>query len=158
MYRSCNLTLESTYLLCTKFSMTSFEYKGGILMDIQVSGHHVSANDMISSVVKSNLEKIGQRYPSLVNVAVILKSESKVRSVEARTIYEGSSISVSSEGKTIRDAIKTTTKKLEMALSKRKGLLRSGRNEKLNVEEEAMPNEIENDYDIDDQYTTETTK
>ena len=79
-------------------------------MDIQVSGHHVSASEIISSVVKTSLEKLGKRYPSLVNVAVTLKSDSNVRSVEARTIYEGSSISVSSDGKTIRDALRATTK------------------------------------------------
>jgi len=105
------------------------------LMDIQVSGHHVSANDIISSVVKTNLKRLGKRYPSLVNVAVTLKSESNVRSVEARTIYEGSSLSVSSDGKTIREAIKATIKKLDAVLSKRKGALRSGRHDKLRIED-----------------------
>ncbi len=100
-------------------------------MDIQVSGHHVAASDSIYSVVKNNLHKIGERYPKLVNISVTLKSESKFKSVEARTVYEGSSISVSSKGKTIRSAIKATVKKLEVMLAKRKGLLRSSRSEKL---------------------------
>jgi len=118
-------------------------------MDIQVSGHHLSANDIISSVVRDSLKKLENRYPSLVKVGVTLKSDNKVRSVEARTIYKGSSISVSSDGKTIREAIRTTIRKLDAVLSKRKGALRSGRNEKLRIEDTSSLDLSGDEYDVD---------
>ena len=103
-------------------------------MKINISGHHVEITEGIEAIVKSKFQKVGTHYPDLMDLAVIVKVDRHQHSVEVSTPYHGVSVSVTATDKDMYAAIQSTAKKLEAALSKRKGSLLADRNEKLIAE------------------------
>jgi|GEM_PF-129667 len=99
-------------------------------MKISTSGHHVEITEGIETIVNSKFQKVGTHYPDLIDLAVIVKADRHEHSVEVSTQYQGASMSVTSTDKDMYAAIQSTAKKLEAALSKRKGALLADRNEK----------------------------
>ena len=99
-------------------------------MRINISGHHVDITEGIENAVKSKFQKVGNHYPDLIELSVIVKVDNHVQSVEASTQYQGASLSVTASDKDMYTAIQASAKKLEAALSKRKGALRADRNSK----------------------------
>jgi len=116
-------------------------------MKIQISGHHVAITDAINSSVESKFEKVSNHYPDLADLSVIIKVDKHEHSVEANTQFQGISISVTStDAKDMYSAIQSAAKKLEASLSKRKGSLLAGRNDKLKEEPATTEAEIEDEY------------
>lgn len=103
-------------------------------MQINLSGHHVEITDNIRASVESKVEKIGNHYPSLTAMNVIVTVEKHGQKIEMDTIYEGAHLSVTASDKDLYVAINAATKKLESALSHRKGVLKSDLHNKVEAE------------------------
>lgn len=99
-------------------------------MKISISGHHVEITEGIETIVNSKFQKVVTHYPDLIDLAVIIKVDRHEHSVEVSTQYQGASMSVTATDKDMYAAIQSTAKKLEAALSKRKGALLADRNHK----------------------------
>jgi len=99
-------------------------------MRINISGHHVEITEGIETTVKNKFQKISNHYPDLIDLSVIVKVDRHEQSVEVSTQYQGASLSVTATDKDMYTAIQATAKKLEAALSKRKGALTAHRNDK----------------------------
>ncbi|WP_199611090.1 ribosome hibernation-promoting factor, HPF/YfiA family [Flocculibacter collagenilyticus] len=94
-------------------------------MQITISGHHVEITDAIQDVVEKKLQKISNHYPSLLAIEATLTVEKKNQTIELHTNYEGAPISVTATDMEMYKAIASSVKKLESALSHRKGVLNS---------------------------------
>jgi putative sigma-54 modulation protein len=99
-------------------------------MKINLSGHHVEITEGIETIVQNKFQKVGSHYPDLIDLSVIVKVDRHEHSVEVSTHYQGLNMSVTANDKDMYAAIQSTAKKLEAALSKRKGALLADRNEK----------------------------
>ena len=99
-------------------------------MRINISGHHVDITEGIETAVKSKFQKVGNHYPDLIELSVIVKVDNHEQSVEASTQYQGTALSATAKDKDMYTAIQASAKKLEAALSKRKGALLADRNSK----------------------------
>ena len=119
-------------------------------MKISISGHHVDITEGIETAVHTKFEKIANHYPDLMDLSVIVKVDSHEQSVEVSTQYQGASLSVTATDKDMYAAIQSTAKKLEAALSKRKGALLSDRNSKPLGEVTASDNEADDLEDMDE--------
>lgn len=122
-------------------------------MQINLSGHHVDITKGIKEQVNSKLNKIAKRYPSLIAANVILGNERNKHTVEINTSYEGASISANGAENNLFSAIAATCKKLDAALSHRKGLLKAKQHNKPPVVEQ-QPQIVEQglpelDIDVD---------
>lgn len=99
-------------------------------MKINLSGHHVEITEGIETIVNNKFQKVGSHYPDLMDLTVIVKVDRHEHSVEVSTHYQGAGMSATATDKDMYAAIQATAKKLEAALSKRKGSLLADRNEK----------------------------
>jgi len=119
-------------------------------MKINISGHHVDITEGIETAVNSKFQKVGNHYPDLIDMSVIVKVDGHVQSVEVSTQYQGASISVTTTDKDMYAAIQSSAKKLEAALSKRKGALLADRNAKPLGEAEEASNDVDETEDFDE--------
>jgi len=99
-------------------------------MRINISGHHVEITEGIETAVNNKFQKIGNHYPELKDISVIVKVDRHEQSVEASTHYQGADLSATACDKDMYTAIQLTAKKLEATLAKRKGALSANRNDK----------------------------
>jgi putative sigma-54 modulation protein len=90
-------------------------------MQINLSGHHVDITDGIRTAVQSKFSKIQSHYPSLDSLSIFLKVERNQQSVEAKTQFLGATVAVEGSDNDLYVAIAEAAKKLEAALSHRKG-------------------------------------
>lgn len=90
-------------------------------MQINLSGHHVDITDGIRTAVQNKFSKIESHYPSLDSLSIILKVERNQQSVEAKTQFLGATVAVEGSDNDLYVAIAEAAKKLEAALSHRKG-------------------------------------
>jgi ribosomal subunit interface protein len=90
-------------------------------MQINLSGHHVEITDGIREAVHNKFSKVESHYPSLDSLTVIATVERNEQRVEAKTQYLGASIAVQGANHDMYVAIAEAAKKLESALSHRKG-------------------------------------
>lgn len=90
-------------------------------MQINLSGHHVEITDGIREAVQSKFSKIESHYPTLDTLTVIVTVERNEQSVEAKTQFLGASISVLGSNHDMYSAIADAAKKMDAALSHRKG-------------------------------------
>ena len=97
-------------------------------MQLNLSGHHVEVTEAIKTNVESKVAKIAKHYPCLSSINGILTVEKNQQSVELDTSYESVSLSVKASDKDMYVAIAAAAKKLEAALSHRKGVLKASRN------------------------------
>jgi ribosomal subunit interface protein len=107
----------------------------GYTMKINISGHHVEITEGIKQSVENKFSKVAKHYPSLQALRSTITVEPHQQKVEVVTNYEGVNISVNAADKTLYAAIAKVTKKLEVALAKRKGVLASKIHEKFVVEQ-----------------------
>lgn len=96
-------------------------------MNIELSGHHVEITDAIRETVNNRFSKIDSHYPQLDSVKVTLTVERNVQSIEAVTQYLGSAVAINAESHDLYTAITDGVKKLDSALSHRKGTQSSRR-------------------------------
>lgn len=103
-------------------------------MQINLSGHHVDITDGIREAVNSKFSKIQSHYPSLDSLSIILTVERNEQSVEAQTQFMGAAVAVQSSNLDMYTAIADAAKKMDAALSHRKGATTSHRHSKPAVE------------------------
>ena len=99
-------------------------------MQLNLSGHHVDITPAIKDHVKAKMNKIAGHYPSIISMTVILGNEKNRNTVEINTSYEGVQISATGSDENLYSAIAITGKKLDAALSHRKGVLKARQHEK----------------------------
>jgi putative sigma-54 modulation protein len=99
-------------------------------MQINLSGHHVEITDGIRTAVQNKFSKIQSHYPSLDALSIILTVERNQQSVEAKTQFLGASVAVQGTDSDLYVAIGEAAKKLEAALSHRKGATQSHRHDR----------------------------
>lgn len=99
-------------------------------MQIHLSGHHVDITDGIREAVHSKFSKVQSHYPSLDTLSVIVKVERNEQSVEAKTQFMGAPVAVQGANNDMYVAIAEAAKKLDAALSRRKGATATHRHEK----------------------------
>lgn len=111
-------------------------------MQINLSGHHVDLTDSIRNIATEKFQKIASHYPHLDSVDVYLTVEKHEQKVEATTQYRGATLAVHSSKNDLYAAIGDSVKKLESALSHRKGVTKANLHDKP-VLVEAEPNDPE---------------
>lgn len=99
-------------------------------MQINLSGHHVDITDGIRTAVQNKFSKIQSHYPSLDSLSIFLKVERNQQSVEATTQFLGATVAVEGSDNDLYVAIGEAAKKLEAALSHRKGANSSHRHDR----------------------------
>ncbi|WP_075185403.1 ribosome hibernation-promoting factor, HPF/YfiA family [Teredinibacter haidensis] len=99
-------------------------------MQINISGRHVEITEGIRESVNHKFTKVQSHFPQLDALSVILTVERHEQKVEAQTQYLGASVSVHASNEDLYAAIAGTAKKLEAALSHRKGSVKSNLHEK----------------------------
>lgn len=99
-------------------------------MQINLSGHHVDITDGIRTAVQNKFSKIKSRYPSLDSLSIIVRVERNQQSVEATTQFLGATVSVEGSDTDLYIAIGEASKKLDAALSHRKGATSAHRNDR----------------------------
>ena len=90
-------------------------------MHIELSGHHVEITEGIREAVESKFNKIQSHYPQISSLKVTLTVEPKYQSIEATTQFMGAPIAVKAENNDMYSAIADAVKKMDAALSHRKG-------------------------------------
>lgn len=103
-------------------------------MQINLSGHHVDITDGIREAVNNKFSKIQSHYPSLDALSIILTVERNEQSVEAKTQFLGAPVAVLGSNSDMYAAIAEAAKKLDAALSRRKGSSGAHRHERPEVE------------------------
>ena len=96
-------------------------------MQINLSGHHVDITDAIREAVNTRFSKIESHYPALDALSIILTVERNEQSVEAKTQFMGATVAVQGSDNDMYVAIADAAKKLDAALSHRKGVTSSHR-------------------------------
>lgn len=104
-------------------------------MKIKISGHHVEITEGIKQSLKNKLAKISKHYPSIMNIDSTITVEPHQQKLEVTTHYEGVKVSVNASDKQLYVAIAKVTKKLQVALARRKGVLSAKLNKKYQVQE-----------------------
>jgi len=99
-------------------------------MQINLSGHHVEITDGIREAVQAKFTKIESHYPSLDTLSVTLTVEPNIQTVEVTNQFMGAQVAVQGANDDMYTAIAEAAKKLDSALSHRKGVTSSHRNGK----------------------------
>lgn len=110
-------------------------------MKIELSGHHVEITEAIKDATHTKLAKVQSHYPDIQSFNVILRVERKEQTVEVSTNYLGTVVSVHASNDDLYAAIASSAKKMESALSHRKGTIKSKRHDKPGI----MPSAAEPD-------------
>lgn len=104
-------------------------------MKILISGHHVEITDGIKQSLENKLAKISKHYPSIMTLKSTITVEPHQQKVELTANYEGVNVTVNASDKKVYAAIAAVTKKLQIALARRKGVLSAKFKEKFVVEQ-----------------------
>ena len=107
-------------------------------MKIEISGHHVEITEGIKQAIENKFAKVGKHYPSIMTLNAIINVEPNQQKLEISTSYEGANVSVNANHKELYSAIASAAKKLESALSHRKGTLDAKLHRKYKVEQSSM--------------------
>lgn len=111
-------------------------------MKINLSGHHVELSDAVRAHVEEKFSKIASHFPTLITLdATITKARDEYQ-IEVHTKYEGSKISASGNDSVMYPAIAKAAKKLDAALSHRKGQLKGDLHKKPECTTEPIAHEI----------------
>lgn len=113
-------------------SLISEVTKKGILMKINLSGHHVDVTSSVKEHIEGKFSKISTHFPTLISADVIISKEHGKHQVEITTNYEGSRISTTASEDVMYPAIASAVKKLDSALKHRKGQLKANLHAKPN--------------------------
>lgn len=107
-------------------------------MKITISGHHVDITEGIKSAIEKRLNKIATHYPSLLSMTATVTVEQHQQRIELKTHFENIDVVVHSSDKNLYAAIASVAKKMESALSHRKGIVSANKKEKYEVEQTDM--------------------
>lgn len=104
-------------------------------MKIKISGHHVEITEGITQSIENKFAKISKHYPSIMEIDSTITVEPHAQKLEVTTLYEGETVTVNASDKQLYAAIAKVAKKLEVALSRRKGVLAAKFKEKFVVQQ-----------------------
>ena len=90
-------------------------------MKIELAGHHIDITDKIRESIDSRFSKIASHFPDIDHLNVTLTNDSSEMVVEADTQYRGAPVAVRASDRELNIAIRDAEKKLEAALTHRKG-------------------------------------
>jgi ribosomal subunit interface protein len=90
-------------------------------MKVNISGHHVEISNGVKEHVEQKLAKLASHFPSLISIDSILTKEHGEYHFELVTNYENTRIATSGTDKVMYPAIAKAAKKLDAALTHRKG-------------------------------------
>ena len=90
-------------------------------MKINVNGHHIDITEGMRSIAEKKFNKLSKRFDSIDTINITVKVERKEQHIEAKAIYLGDSVSVSSSDNDYYAAIDQAAKKLTKSLESRKG-------------------------------------
>ncbi|QDP01587.1 ribosome hibernation-promoting factor, HPF/YfiA family [Thalassotalea sp. PS06] len=107
-------------------------------MKINISGHHVEVTEAIADVIHSKYAKVGNHFPSLMSLDIILKVEKNIQKIEVTTLYENVKVSITAVADDMYKAIGNSVKKLESALAHRKGVINANLHDKFEVQEQEL--------------------
>jgi len=114
-------------------------------MQITLTGHHLDITDSIRAAVKQRLQKFADHYPDVARCDVIVKLESGEQCVEINA--RGVNASASAKDRDLYSAINQCVKKLNAALSHKRGAATAKRHDKLELggspELDNSPEEVE---------------
>lgn len=96
-------------------------------MQLNIAGHHVEVTDGIRENIQLRYAKIESHYPDLESISIILTVEKNEQKVEANTNYLGTTIAVHASHNDMYVAIADSVKKLDSALSHRKGVVKGNK-------------------------------
>lgn len=94
-------------------------------MHINLSGHHVAITDGIREAVENKFAKIGNHFPQVDSLNIILRVERNVQSLDVTAQYLGATLAVQAAEQDMYAAIASAAKKLEAALTHRKGSIKA---------------------------------
>jgi putative sigma-54 modulation protein len=109
-----------------------------LTMQINLSGHHVDITDGIRNAVNSKFSKIESHYPDISTLSVALTVERQAQKVDLTTQYLGATVAVHAAHNDLYAAIADAARKLDSALTKRKGAIGQHRNAKPQLGEAAL--------------------
>ncbi len=121
----------------------------GILMKINLSGHHVDVTNSTKEHIEEKFIKISNHFPTLISADVIVSLEHGQIQVEITTNYEGSRISTTATDAVMYPAIANAIKKLDAALKHRKGQLKANLHAKPNVSAAEIAHEKIQEMELD---------
>jgi len=104
-------------------------------MQITLTGHHLEITDSIRAAVEQRLQKLAAHHPDLSRCDVIVKLESGEQCVEINA--HGVHASASAKDRDLYTAINKGARKLDAALSHKRGAATAGRHEKPELEDSA---------------------
>lgn len=100
-------------------------------MQIEIAGHHLDITDAIRTAINTKFSKVASHYPDIATLDAILTVEKKDQKIEINTQYLGERVSIhASHIDDMYAAIADAAKKLESALSHRKGIIKNIKHEK----------------------------
>jgi len=111
-------------------------------MQLNLSGHHVELTDSIRDVANSKFGKIASHYPLVDSIDVFLTVERHEQKVEATTHYKGATVAVNASKGDLYVAINDAVKKLDSALSTRKGAQKAHLHDKPVLTPEPSANDV----------------
>jgi putative sigma-54 modulation protein len=117
-------------------------------MKINVSGHHCDISESLKEDIQQKFTKITDHFPSLISLDIIVTKHHGEYSAEIATKYEGTSIAVKGKNTVMYPAIFAARKKLDAALSHRKGQLKGDLHKKPTVTTPEIAHEIIQGLDL----------
>lgn len=99
-------------------------------MKINVTGHNTKITDNVIAHLEEKFAKIASHFPSIITLNVIVSEQHEESHLEVSTTYEGAQISARGTADTLYPAIANAVKKLDAALTHRKGQLKADRHTK----------------------------
>lgn len=99
-------------------------------MQIEIAGHHLDITDAIRTAINTKFSKVASHYPDVATLDAILTVEKKDQKIEINTQYLGERVSIHANNIDMYAAIADAAKKLESALSHRKGIIKNIKHEK----------------------------
>ncbi|MFT7558118.1 MAG: putative sigma-54 modulation protein [Flavobacteriales bacterium] len=115
-------------------------------MQIDISGHHVEVTDAIRKAVNSKFSKVASHYPNLSTLDATLTVEKASQKIEVSTQFLGGRVSVHASDSDLYAAIADAAKKLESALSHRKGSVKDFKHEKPDLSQKEQAETAADDF------------
>ena len=110
-------------------------------MKIEISGHHVDITESVKNDIEAKFHKIAKHYPSLISINVIISKQHNEHHVELSTNYEDKLLSARCNDEIMYPAIASAIKKLDAALSHRKGVLKANLRKEQAISAEQLAHE-----------------
>lgn len=103
-------------------------------MQIDIAGHHLEITEAIRESINTKFLKVASHYPNLESLNATVSVEKRDQKITVDTQYLGERISAHASNADLYGAIADAAKKLESALSHRKGAIKNIKHTKPDLE------------------------